>query len=122
MRKKKTIAKNTVKPFDKTYLDKLKIAKIFGSKCELCTKKITLTKKRKINFTFHHYTYDPKQKNYKDFKNSKLYNEYILPLVKKNPSNFALLHRKCHYSVEMAKKYSDKKWNKLSFLRRKSRS
>ena len=102
MKKKKTIAKNMVKPFDKTYLDKLKIAKIFGSKCELCTKKITLTKKRKINFTFHHYTYDP--------------------LVKKNPSNFALLHRKCHYSVEMAKKYSDKKWNKLSFLRRKSRS
>ena len=121
MTKKEIIVKHTVRIFDKTYLDKINVAKLFGSKCALCGRKIALGTKRKINFTFHHFSYNPDEKNYRDFKNSEKYNEYILPIVKKNPKIFALLHRKCHYSVEMAKKYADKKWQKLSFLRRKSR-
>ena len=108
------------KTFDQTYLNKINVAKLFGSKCSLCGRKIALGTKRKINFTYHHFSYNPNEKIYKDFKNSKEYNEYILPIVIKNPKNFALLHRKCHYSVEMAKKYSDKKWKRLSHLRKKS--
>jgi len=120
MKPKKIIVKNTVKRFDRTYLNKINVAKLFGSKCSLCGKKITLTKKKKINFTFHHFSYNPNEKSYKNFKNSKTYNEYILPIVKRNPANFALLHKRCHYSVEMAKKYSDKKWQRLNYLRKKS--
>ena len=119
MRLKRIIVKSTPKGFDITYLKKINVAKLFGSKCALCDKKITLTKK-KINFTFHHFSYRPNEKNYKNFKNSKKYNEYILPKVKRNPSNFALVHRRCLYSVEMAKKYSNKKWNRLILLRKKS--
>ena len=83
MSRKQCIVRNSARLFDKTYVDKINIAKLFRSKCALCGRKISLGTRKKINFTFHHFTYDPKELNYKDFKNSAQYNEYILPIVKK---------------------------------------
>tara|TARA_R110000824_G_scaffold218440_4_gene405129 strand:+ start:39 stop:407 length:369 start_codon:yes stop_codon:yes gene_type:complete len=120
MKQKKNIAKNTHRKFDNTYIEKLRVARLFRSTCALCGGKLKPNTKRKINFTFHHLAYNPEEKTYRNFKNSKQYNEYILPIIRANPKNFLLLHKKCHYAVEMAKKYSDKKWLKLTLLRRKS--
>ena len=109
--------------YDEIYYDKLKTAELFNSECALCGKNIkdqdTRKRKRKrIAFTFHHLFYNKGEKTAKDFKYTDDYNKYILPIVRKNPNQFALLHNKCHTAVTWALRFNDEKWVKLSLLRK----
>lgn len=67
-----------------------RVAKLFNSECYICKKNFGK------HFNFHHIEYRKDEKIYKDFKNGTYYNEYVLPIIEKNPDKFALLCKSCH--------------------------
>ena len=80
----------------------------FGGYCDGCQKKYDR------GFTFHHRSYIFGEKTYRDFKNTVDYNEYIIPIVRKDPARFNLLCMKCHRTVSKLKLW--KKENLLKIL------
>lgn len=103
------------------------IGKIYSEipTCAICTKQ---TKTPKKGFVIHHFDYT-NEKKYSDFaKNKKLttkerlaYYKYLLERVKLNPDKFLFVHKKCHFALEMAVRYSDPKWERISYYRKITR-
>jgi len=95
----------------KEIMDKLKreIAYMpqFDGKCFVCNKKFGKW------FVFHHKKYLNSDKIYSDFKDSWSYNEYVLPIIKRDPNRFALLCKKHHQSVEMLKRFKKDNLDRL---------
>jgi hypothetical protein len=82
--------------------------KYFGGRCFVCHVNF------KKGFLFHHLWYNPNEKYYADFGgDSVAYNEYLIPLIEKNPSQFLLLCKKHHHAVEALKKFSPDKLVRL---------
>jgi len=79
----------------------------FDGKCYVCGKKFGKW------FVFHHKRYLNSDKIYSDFKDSYAYNEYVLPVIKRDPNRFALLCKKHHQSVEMLKKFKPENLKRL---------
>lgn len=97
-----------MKKSEKEELDSLflSIVKLFKSRCQTCREQYNT----KESFVIHHRKYIDGEKIYSDFKkkNSKgkeipdklNYYKYLIPIVKKNPKRFYLLHHKHHWMAE----------------------
>lgn len=78
------------------------VIKLFKSRCWICQEPYTPDEA----FTFHHLDYMEGEKTYDDFRLSngrpdKLnYYKYLIPIIKKNPKRFKLLHHKHHWMAE----------------------
>lgn len=87
----------------------------FDLKCAVCHKKFGKY------FVFHHKRYINGDKIYSDFKDSWSYNEYVLPVIKKDPHRFALLCKKHHKLVEMMKMFKPENFERLVKVVRESK-
>ena len=114
-----------MKKSEKRELDLLffSILKLFQSKCWICKGKYNLHEA----FTIHHKKYLPDEKIYSDFKTpsgypDKLnYYRYLIPIVRKDPKRFLLLHHKCHYSLGFICRFGEPKLKRLLLARRMSK-
>ena len=88
----------------------------FDLKCEVCHRKYGKY------FVFHHKWYLDSDKIYSDFKHTYAYNEYVLPIVKKDPNRFALLCKKHHKVVEILKMFKKENFERLIRVTKESRS
>lgn len=88
----------------------------FDLKCAVCHRKYGKY------FVFHHKTYLNSDKIYSDFKDTYAYNEYVLPIIKKDPNRFALLCKKHHVSVERLKMFTKENYERLIKLASESRN
>ncbi len=88
----------------------------FDLKCAVCHRKYGKY------FVFHHKTYLNSDKIYSDFKDTYAYNEYVLPIIKKDPNRFALLCKKHHTSVERLKMFTKENFERLIKLAIESRN
>ena len=79
----------------------------FDLKCAVCHRKFGKY------FVFHHKRYITGDKIYSDFKDTYAYNEYVLPVIKKDPNRFALLCKKHHKVVEMLKMFRADNFERL---------
>lgn len=102
--------------------ERRQVAILFGSICSVCSKPFGKA------FHFHHVSYREGEKTYKCFKEHSSqqrnwidYTNYILPIIKKYPEEFALLCQKHHKFVEMLIKLKEDKFEKLIELARRSR-
>jgi len=98
-----------LKPSKKAWVHENKISmaqQYFKGRCFLCRKK------QKKNFLFHHLDYSSGEKTYSDFGNTVDYNEYILPIVKKNPKRFMLLCVPHHHAIGQGARYGDDTWKR----------
>lgn len=87
----------------------------FDLKCAVCHRKYGKY------FVFHHKRYITGDKIYSDFKHTHAYNEYVLPIIKKDPNRFALLCKKHHKVVEMLKMFKDENFERLIKVTKESR-
>ena len=110
-KKKKEIQKKTVVESNKRQIAE----KLFGNVCYVCNTKFSKY------FVFHHKKYDKDELTYRDFKNSVDYNNYILKIIKKKPADFALLCRKHHRTIEILKRFSPYRFERIAELVRESR-
>jgi len=88
----------------------------FDLKCAVCHRKYGKY------FVFHHKKYLNSDKIYSDFKDTYAYNEYVLPIIKKDPNRFALLCKKHHTSVERLKMFTKENFERLIKLAKESRN
>ena len=88
----------------------------FDLKCAVCHRKYGKY------FVFHHIRYLDSDKIYSDFSDTYAYNEYVLPIIKKDPNRFALLCKKHHTSVERLKMFTKENYERLIKLASESRN
>ena len=88
----------------------------FDLKCAVCHRKFGKY------FVFHHIRYLDSDKIYSDFSDTFAYNEYVLPIIKKDPNRFALLCKKHHKVVEMLKMFKKENYERLIRVTNESRS
>jgi len=88
----------------------------FDLKCAVCHRKYGKY------FVFHHKKYITSDKIYSDFKDTYAYNEYVLPIIRKDPNRFALLCKKHHTSVERLKMFSPENFERLIKVAKESRN
>ena len=88
----------------------------FDLKCGVCHRKYG------IYFVFHHKQYIDSDKIYSDFKDTYAYNEYVLPIIKKDPNRFALLCKKHHTSIERLKMFTPENFERLIRIAKESRN
>ena len=88
----------------------------FDLKCAVCHRKYGKY------FVFHHKRYLNSDKIYSDFKDTYAYNEYVLPIVRKDPNRFALLCKKHHTSVERLKMFTKENFERLIKVAKESRN
>mgnify|MGYP006111320409 CR=1 FL=1 len=104
----------------KDIVDKLKrdVASMpqFDLKCAVCHRKFGKY------FVFHHKRYLNSDKIYSDFVNTYAYNEYVLPIVRKDPNRFALLCKRHHSTVEKLKMFKDDNFERLIKVTKESRN
>tara|TARA_B100000029_G_scaffold212506_1_gene210533 strand:+ start:2000 stop:2395 length:396 start_codon:yes stop_codon:yes gene_type:complete len=104
----------------KDIIDKLKreVASMpqFDLKCGVCHRKYGKY------FVFHHKQYLDSDKIYSDFSDTYAYNEYVLPIIKKDPNRFALLCKKHHTSIERLKMFTPENFERLIKIARESRN
>jgi len=93
---------------DEMYKMKYEVSKLFGSKCFVCEKKYGR------GFLYHHLVYKFGEPIYRDFSSTIKYNNFILPIIKKEPQRFLLLCSPCHTTLEKLKRR--KKENFLRLL------
>ena len=91
-------------------MNKEQVAKLFKNKCYVCHKKYGKY------FVFHHLWYEVDDIIYRNFKDSKSYNEAFIPYILKNKKRFLLLCRAHHKYVEWFSSIKDKK-KRQRFLR-----
>jgi len=88
----------------------------FEEKCFVCKKLI------KKGLSFHHVGYRKDEKRHSNFKSWIEYNEYVLPIIQKNPNRFALLCQKCHRLVSILQAIKgDSRFDRLVTLASRSR-
>ena len=88
----------------------------FDLKCAVCHRKYGKW------FVFHHKRYLNSDKIYSDFSDTHAYNEYVLPIIRKDPNRFALLCKKHHTSVERLKMFSPDNFKRLINVAKESRN
>lgn len=97
------------------FAKKKNTAKLFKSECYVCKKSFGK------GFAFHHKSYTPGEKTYRDFTNPLDYQEHIIKIVTEKPNQFFLLCHGHHHSVEKLKKFKDKeKLDRLFYVVRNS--
>ena len=102
--------------FKELRVEKEAVAKLFQSRCYVCRRKYGK------KFTFHHKTYTDGEKHYADFNgNQREYLEYILPIIRKKPKQYALLCGRHHIAVEIGKRYNADTFERLIRLVKQSR-
>ena len=89
--------------------------KLFGNVCFVCNSRFSRY------FVFHHKRYHSTELTYRDFKSSIHYNDYILGIIEKRPNEFALLCKKHHHTVEILKRFSPNRFERVVRLVRESR-
>lgn len=97
----------------KVYAIILDLAKLFGERCFVCWKPCLTGK----GFTIHHLSYKEGEKDYRDFKTSKemtdserlKYWQYMEPIIRAEPSRFALLDNWHHVQVGRLRRFKDDK-------------
>ena len=82
-------------------------AKLFGGCCQGGAVPGECMEEYNHSFAFHHLTYRPDEKTYRDFNNTWAYNEYVIPIVRSRPEDFMLLCEWCHSREEKIKKRID---------------
>jgi len=82
----------------KISIEKKETAKLFGSRCFICHRRFG---KR---FLFHHKQYIEGERIHSDFKSTTDYNEYILPIIRKDKKRFILLCSGNHQTLERIKR------------------
>jgi len=83
------------------------VAKLFKSQCYVCHRPFGK------GFTFHHRFYTEGEKVYSDFKTTRSYLEYLLPLVRKTPIQYRLLCQKDHWWITWLGKFNRDKLNRI---------
>lgn len=78
-------------------LKRLTALRLFGGKCFICSKQYSQ------GFLFHHMKYKNDLK-YKNFRTTEDYNEYIIPIIEKDPERFVLLCSPCHAKIDHFKR------------------
>ena len=79
-------------------------AMLLGGYCEGGVKRGECGKPYNHSFAFHHLSYRPDEKTYKDFGDTWRYNEYVIPIVRSRPEDFMLLCKECHRNEEEIKR------------------
>ncbi len=98
------------KDYSKSVKGQMALRPEYNNKCFVCHKKFGR------GFAFHHLWYlKNNEVHYKDYKNSKTYNEDLAKQIKKNPSRFLLLCRVHHHYIEWGRNICRK--NPEKFLR-----
>ena len=87
----------------------------FDLKCYVCHRKFGKY------FTFHHKRYINGDKIYSDFADTYAYNEYVLPVIRKDPNRFTLLCKKHHKAVEALKMFKPETLDRLIKVVRESK-
>lgn len=101
---------------NKIKLKRKQISDLLGGKCILCLKKFGK------NFNFHHIQYRVGEKRHSDFKSWTDYNEYVLPIIEKIPTKFALLCKTCHHLITILQSIKDDaRFERVVDLARRSR-
>ncbi len=91
----KTIINSYLPTPKAVYDEKRKIAHdLFHGRCSGCHKLYA------SGFAYHHLDYDPDRKSSKDFKNTVLYNAYVLGEVVTFPERFVLFCKGCHNRMD----------------------
>ena len=93
-----------MKKIEKEELNQLfqSVIKKFKSRCWICKGEYNTDEA----FVFHHLEYLPTDKMYSDFKlpngepDRLSYHRYLIPIIKKNPKRFMMLHWKHHWLAE----------------------
>lgn len=99
-----------------TQIKRRHVAVLLGGKCTLCLKKFGK------NFHFHHVQYRVGEKKHSDFKSWTDYNEYVLPIINKNPAMFSLLCNTCHHLITILQAIKDEsRFERVVNLARRSR-
>lgn len=84
------------KDYNKSVKGQMALRPEYENRCFVCHKKFGR------GFSFHHLWYLKKgEVHYKNYKNSKKYNEDLSKLIKRNPKRFLLLCRVHHHYVEV---------------------
>lgn len=98
------------KDYSDTLKQKMAKRDDFNNRCYVCHKKFGR------GFSFHHLWYlKIGEVHYKDYKNSRTYNDDLSILIKRNPKRFLLLCRVHHHYIEWGRNITRK--NPDKFLR-----
>lgn len=73
------------------------LAEPYGRMCEVCERKM---RGPTPGFTFHHLEYREGEKTHKHFKSRLKYYEYLKPILKEYPKEFAFICNACHHSID----------------------
>ena len=91
------------KDYSSTIKGKMALRNEYKNRCYVCHKKFG------HGFAFHHLWYLKKgEVHYKDYKNSRKYNDDLSKLIIKNPRRFLLLCRPHHHYIEWGRNLTRK--------------